>query len=71
MGHVKIMWSAVCSPAPHSHLAEEAKPHLCLGEPKLLTPVRRRLSLPQAVLVKQSFGDGHSRLDLFSGAPKT
>ena len=24
MGHVKIIWSAVCSLAPHSHFAEEA-----------------------------------------------
>ena len=34
MGHVKIMWSAVCSLAPHSHFDEEAKPHLCMDEPK-------------------------------------
>ena len=52
MKHVKIMWSAVCSQAPHSHFAEEAKPHLCMHEPKRPTPVRRRLSLTQAVLVK-------------------
>ena len=52
MGHVKIMWSAVCSPAPHSHFAEEARPYLCVDEPKRSTPVRRQLSLTQAVLVK-------------------
>ena len=52
MGHVQIMWSAVCSLAPHSHSAKEARPHLCMDEPKRPTPVRRRLSLTQAVLVK-------------------
>ena len=52
VGHVKIVWSAVCSLAPHSHLAEEARPHLCMDELKRPTPVRRRLSLTQAVLVK-------------------
>ena len=51
MGHVKMMCSAVCSLAPHSHFAEEARPHLCMDEPKRLTPVRKRLSLTQAVLV--------------------
>ena len=52
MGHVKIMWSAVCSLAPHSHFAEKARPHLCMDNLKRPTPVRRRLSLTQAVLVK-------------------
>ena len=52
MGHVKIMWSAVCSLAPYSHFAEEARPHLCMDEPKRPMPVRRRLSLTQAVLVQ-------------------
>ena len=52
MGYVKIMWSAVCSLAPHSHFAERARPHLCVDEPKRPTPVRRRLNLAQAVLVK-------------------
>ena len=51
-GHVKIMWFAVCSLAPHSHFAEEARPHLCMDEPKRPTLVRRRLSLTQAVLIK-------------------
>ena len=50
--HVKITWSAVCSLAPHSHFAEEARLHLCMDEPKRPTPVRRRWSLTQAVLVK-------------------
>ena len=44
VGHVKIMWSAVCSLAPHLHFAEEARPHLCMDEPKRPKPVRRRLS---------------------------
>ena len=52
MGHIMIMWSALCSLAPHSHFAEEARPHLYMDEPKRPTPVRRRLSLTQAVLVK-------------------
>ena len=46
------MWSAVCSLAPHLHFAEGARPHLCMDEPKRPMPVRRRLSLKQAVLVK-------------------
>ena len=52
MGHVKIIWSAVCSLAPHSYFAEEARPHLCMNEPKRTKPVRRRLSLTKAVLIK-------------------
>ena len=44
IGHVKMMWSAVCSQAPHSHFAEEAPTHLCIDEPKRPTPVRRQLS---------------------------
>ena len=52
MGHVKIMCFAVCSLAPHSHFAEGARPHWCMNEPKRPTPVRKRLSLTQAVLVK-------------------
>ena len=52
MGHVKIMQFKVCSLAPHSHFAEEARPHLYMEEPKRPTPVRRLLSLIQAILVK-------------------
>ena len=33
VGHVKIMWSAVCSLAPHLQFAEEARPHLCFHFP--------------------------------------
>ena len=51
-GHVNIMWSAVCSLAPHLHFAEEARRHLCKDEPKRPTPICKRLSLTQAVLVK-------------------
>ena len=52
MGHVKIMWSAVCSLAPHLHFSEEARLHLYMEEPKRPTPARRRINLIQAVLVK-------------------
>ena len=52
MGHVKIMWSTVCSPVPHLHFAEEARSHLCMDKLKHPMPVCRRLSLTQAVLVK-------------------
>ena len=41
VGHAKIMCSAVCSLAPHSHFAEEARPHLYMNEPKRSTPVRK------------------------------
>ena len=50
--YVEIMWSAVCSLAPHTQFVEEARPHLCMDESKRPTPARRRLSLTQAVLVK-------------------
>ena len=50
--HVKVMWFAVGLLAPHSDLAEEARSLLCMDEPKRPMPVRRRLSLTQAVLVK-------------------
>ena len=33
VGHHKIIWSAVCSPAPRSHFAEEARHYLCMDEP--------------------------------------
>ena len=31
MRHVKIMWYTVCSLAPHSHFAEEARPPFVHG----------------------------------------
>ena len=52
MGHVKMMWFAVCTLAPHLQFTEEARSHLRMDEPKRPTPVRRKLSLTQAVLVK-------------------
>ena len=52
VGHGKIMWSAVCSLAPHSQFAEEVITYLCMEKPKRSTPVRRQLSLAQAVLIK-------------------
>ena len=45
VSNVEIMWSAICSLAPHSQFAEEARTDLCVHEPKCSTPVRRRLSL--------------------------
>ena len=51
VAHVKKTLSAVFSLLPHLHFAEEAKPHLCMDEPKRPTPVRRRC-LTQAVLIK-------------------
>ena len=47
MGHVKVLWPAVCSLAPHSQFAEEAKSHLCMDEPKRSTSICRLLSLTQ------------------------
>ena len=50
-GHDVIIWSAVCSSAPHSQDAVEAMPHLCINDRKRTTPVRRRFSRTQAGLV--------------------
>ena len=55
MGHVKIMWSAVCSLTPHLHFAEEARPHLSTDKPKRSTPVRRRFEFDPGC-----FGQTHS-----------
>ncbi|XP_076804591.1 uncharacterized protein LOC143448655 [Clavelina lepadiformis] len=52
IGQALITWSAVCSVAPHSHPGEGASPHLCMSERKRPTPVRKRLSLTQAVLAR-------------------
>ena len=52
VGYVKTMWSAVFLLASHSPFAEEARPHLYMDKSKCPMPVRRRLSLTQAVLVK-------------------
>ena len=49
IGHTVSTWSAVCSEAPYSQFGEEARPHLCMDEWNRPTPVRRRLSLTQAV----------------------
>ena len=51
-GHVEMMWSAVCSEAPHSQFGEEAAPHLYMDEWNRPTPVRRRFSFTQDVLGK-------------------
>ena len=52
VGHTRITCSAVCSTAPHSQFGVGARPHLCMDDLKQPTPVRRRLSLTQAVLDK-------------------
>ena len=49
MGHVFRTWSAVCSEVPHLQFGEGARPHLCMDEWNRPTPVRRPLSLTQAV----------------------
>ena len=49
IGHAVRTWSAVCSEAPHSQFGEGARPLLCMDEWNCPTPVRRRLSLTQAV----------------------
>ena len=41
--------TAVCSKAPHSQFGEGARPHLCMDEWNRPIPVRRRLSIAQAV----------------------
>ena len=51
-GHVEIMWSAVCSEAPHSQFGQGAAPHLYMDEWNRPTPVRRRFSFTQDVLGK-------------------
>ena len=50
MGQDVIIWSAVCSCAPHSQDAVEAKHILCIDDRKRPTPVRRRFSRTQAGL---------------------
>ena len=52
LGHVEIMWSAVCSLAPHSQFAEKARPHLCMDETKRPTLLHKQLGLTQDVLVE-------------------
>ena len=47
-GHAVSTWSAVCSEAPHSQFGKGVRPHFCMDEWNLPTPVRRRLSLTQA-----------------------
>ena len=49
MGHANRTWSAVCLEVLHSQFSEGARPHLCMYEWNRLTPVRRQLSLTQAV----------------------
>ena len=49
MGYAIGMWSAICSEMSHSLFGEGARPHFCMDEWNRPTPVRRRLSLAQAV----------------------
>ena len=49
IGHAVRTWSAVCSEVPHSQFGEGVRPHLCMDEWNRPTPVRRRLSLTQAI----------------------
>ena len=51
-GACSKVWFAVCLLTPRSQFAEEARPNLRVNEPKRPTPIRRRLSLAQADLVK-------------------
>ena len=51
-GHVEMMWSTVCSEAPHSQFGEGAALHLYMDEWNHPTPVRRRFSFTQDVLGK-------------------
>ena len=52
--HAVMMWSALCSCAPHSQLQEGARPRLCMYNKKLPMPVCKRSSLTQAGLGKLS-----------------
>ena len=46
IGHVVRTWSAVCSEAPHSQFGEGARPHLCMDEWSLPTPLGGEDGLP-------------------------
>ena len=50
MGHCEMMWSAVCSLAPHSQFVRGARPHWYMDEQKRPTPERRGLTLTHAAL---------------------
>ena len=50
VGHVEIIWSAVCSLAPHLHFAEEARPHF----------VHKRTKTPNASTQAIEFDPGCS-----------
>ena len=49
MGHAVKTCFSVCSETPHSQFGEEARPHFCMDKWNRPTPLRRRLSLTQAV----------------------
>ena len=45
-----MMWSAVCSGAPHSQLALSARPHARIDDLNLPTPVRQRFSIVHSIV---------------------
>ena len=60
IGHAIRTWSVVCSEALHLNFGKGAIPYLCMDEWNRPTPVRRQLSLTQAVRGKlfQQLGTG-------------
>ena len=59
MGHDVIIWSAICSSAPHSQDAVENMSHLCIDDRNRPNPVRRRFSRTQAGL-ESPISDGRA-----------
>ena len=57
MGHTIRTWPKVYSEAPHSQFYQGARPHLCMNEWNRPTPVRRPLSLTQAVSLIRSHSE--------------
>ena len=52
IGHTVSTWSVVCSEVPHLQFGKGARPHLCMDEWNLPTPVSRQLNLTQATRSK-------------------
>ena len=42
----------ISTSVPQSHVAEGAKPHLCILDRKRATPIRKKLSMTQAGLIR-------------------
>ena len=51
-GHSRISRASVFSNAPHSLIDVGARPHLCLDDQNLSTPLQKRLSRTQAGLAR-------------------